>query len=114
MSWKCEIVTDLAPLYHDKEASKASRKLVKEHLRECPECRAYYKKYRPVETMAAEEPVSDGVENFVLLAKKMRRRRQLLLLGFLFYFAGTMWALVLHHQYKTEKFLTKNKIFKIL
>ena len=107
MSWKCEIVTDLAPLYHDKEASKASRKLVKEHLRECPECRAYYKKYRPVETMAAEEPVSDGVENFVLLAKKMRRRRQLLWLGFLFYFAGTMWALVLGIFFFEKKILKK-------
>lgn len=99
MSWKCEIVTDLAPLYHDGVASKASKKLVKEHLRECPECRAYYNKYRPVEEVRMDMPVSD-MADFVLLAKQMRRRRLLLWAGFLSYVSATIIALVAYYVKK--------------
>lgn len=101
MSWKCEIVTDLAPLYHDGVASAASKKLIKEHLRECPACRAYYKKYSPVEGIKMEMPVSDG-QDFVLLAKQMRRRRLLLWGGFLSYVSATIAMLVLHWVKKTR------------
>ena len=48
MNWKCELVMDLAPLYYDGVASRVSKRLVKKHLRECPQCRTYYKKYHPV------------------------------------------------------------------
>ena len=95
MNWKCDVVTDLAPLYHDGVASKASRKLVKEHLRECPECRKYYKKYSPVEGVKMDMPISDA-EDFVLLAKQMRRHRLLLWGGFLSYVSATLVALVLY------------------
>lgn len=102
MNWKCEIVTDLAPLYHDGVASDASRKLVGEHLKECSECRRYYKKYRPAENLGMDAPVSEG-EDFVLLAKQMRRRRLLLWGGFLSYVSATLAALVLYWVKKTEK-----------
>ena len=95
MNWKCDVVTDLAPLYHDGLASKASRKLVKEHLRECPECRKNYKKYSPVEGVKMDMPISDA-EDFVLLAKQMRRRRLLAWGGFLSYVSATLVALVLY------------------
>ena len=95
MNWKCDVVTDLAPLYHDGVASKASRKLLKEHLKECPECRAYYKKYSPVEGIKMDMPISDA-EDFVLLAKQMRKRRLLLWGGFLSYVSATITALVLY------------------
>ncbi|MGN0135548.1 zf-HC2 domain-containing protein [Anaerotignum sp.] len=102
MSWKCDIVTDLAPLYFDKEASKASRRLVKEHLRECPECRANYRKYHPAQNLASELPFSGNVENFAMLAKKMRNRRLLLWVGFLSYVSATMGALALHYMHKNR------------
>ncbi|MGN1231077.1 MAG: zf-HC2 domain-containing protein [Anaerotignum sp.] len=102
MSWKCDIVTDLAPLYHDREASKASRRLVREHLRECPECRANYRKYRPVRDLASDMPFPGSVENFAVLAKKMRTRRLLLGLGFLSYVGATMGALVLQYLQKNR------------
>ena len=95
MNWKCEIVTDLAPMYHDGVASEASKKLVKEHLRECPACRAYYKKYRPAEGVKMDLPISDA-EDFVLLAKQMRKRRLLLWGGFLTYVSATLAALALY------------------
>ena len=37
MNWKCELVMDLAPLYYDGVASRVSKRLVKKHLRECPQ-----------------------------------------------------------------------------
>ena len=101
MNWKCEIVTDLAPMYHDGVASEASKKLVKEHLRECPACRAYYKKYRPAEGVKMELPISDA-EDFVLLAKQMRKRRLLLWGGFLSYVSATLVALVLYWAKKNR------------
>lgn len=99
MSWKCDIVTDLAPLYHDGVASAASKKLVKEHLRECPECRAFYKKYSPVEGIKMDMPVSDA-QDFVQLAQQMRRRRVLLWIGFLAYVGATMGTWLLHRIHK--------------
>lgn len=101
MNWKCEIVTDLAPLYHDGEASAASKKLVKEHLWECPECRRYYRKYRPVKEVRMEAPVSD-VDDFLPLAKKMRKRRLLLWGGFLSYVSVTLAALVLYYVHANQ------------
>ena len=101
MNWKCDVVTDLAPLYHDGLASKASRKLVKEHLRECPECRKNYKKYSPVEGVKMDMPISDA-EDFVLLAKQMRRRRLLAWGGFLSYVSVTLVALVLYWAKKNR------------
>lgn len=35
----CEVIMDLLPLYADDCCSEDSRKLVEEHLKECPECR---------------------------------------------------------------------------
>lgn len=95
MSWKCDVVTDLAPLYHDGVASIASKKLIREHLRECAECNSYYKKYTPAENVKIDMPISDA-EDFVQLAKQMRRRRLLLWGGFLSYVSMTLSALVLY------------------
>ncbi|WP_458408267.1 zf-HC2 domain-containing protein [Anaerotignum sp.] len=102
MNWKCDVVTDLAPMYHDGVASVASRKLVEEHLRECPECRNYYKKYRPVEGIKMETPVSAQAD-FVKLAKQMRKRRLLLWGGFLSYVSATVVALVAYYVRKNDK-----------
>ena len=99
MSWKCDIVTDLAPLYYDGVASEASKKFVKEHMKECPDCRKYYKKYRPVEGIRMETPLSQEAD-FVQLAKKMRRRRLLLWGGFLSYVSATVVVLVAYYVRK--------------
>lgn len=96
MSWKCDIVTDLAPLYYDKEASEASRKLVKEHLRKCPACRVYYKKYRPIENMEMEMPFSENSQKYAVLAKQMLIRRVLLFVGFLSYVCASMGVMLLY------------------
>ena len=70
MNWKCELVMDLAPLYYDGVASRVSKRLVKKHLRECPQCRTYYKKYHPVDKVPTEVPNWDVEENYAMLARK--------------------------------------------
>lgn len=103
MSWKCDIVMDLLPLYHDKIASEASRRLVREHLKECPECRAYYRRYRPAEGLqvefSAEFPKKFPAEEFTLLAKRMWMRRVLLFVGFLSYVCTTL-AMILFYFFR--------------
>lgn len=102
MSWKCELVMDLAPLYHDGVASEVSKRLVKKHLRECPQCRAYYKKYQPIDKIPSEVPNWDVEGNYAMLAKRVRKRRIILWGGFLSYLSATIVALVLYYVKKQK------------
>ena len=97
MNWNCELVMDLAPLYHDGAASEVSRRLVKKHLQECPQCRAFYKKYRSAEKIPSELPDRDAGAQYAMLAKRVRRHRLLLWGGFLAYVSATIVALVLYY-----------------
>ena len=38
MKYNCDLISDLLPLYKDEICSEASRKIVEEHLAECPDC----------------------------------------------------------------------------
>ena len=46
MNISCDVIKDLLPLYHDGVCNDASRKLVEDHLAQCPECRAILDKIR--------------------------------------------------------------------
>lgn len=96
MSWKCDVVTDLAPLYYDGEASEASKRLVREHLRTCTVCRVYYKKYHPEEKKTTEIPFMEHHQKYAALAKRMLIRRVLLFVGVLSYVCATMGAMLLY------------------
>lgn len=39
MKYNCDLISDLLPLYKDDICSGATKKIVEEHLAECPECR---------------------------------------------------------------------------
>lgn len=110
MSWKCDIVTDLLPLYYDNAESKASKRLVREHLKECADCRAIYRKYRPKHDLAVETPFSNKEEDFTLLAKRVRNRRLLLWTGFLSYVGATLGILALYSIQKDRR-LSEYKSF---
>lgn len=43
----CDMAMDLAGLYQDGLASEDSARAVEQHLKECPACRRYYRKFRP-------------------------------------------------------------------
>ena len=49
MKKECEIVRDILPLYVDGVCSAASREIVTDHLKECPECSAYLEQIRASE-----------------------------------------------------------------
>ena len=39
MKYNCDLISDLLPLYKDEICSEASRKIIEEHLAECPNCK---------------------------------------------------------------------------
>ena len=39
MKYSCDLISDLLPLYKDEICSEASRKIIEEHLAECPDCK---------------------------------------------------------------------------
>jgi len=53
----CEVIRDLLPLYADDVCSSASRNIIENHLKECPECSAMLEKLRSheIESDLAEE-----------------------------------------------------------
>ena len=42
MKFECDMISDLLPLYKDDICSEASRKIVEEHLAECPACKKLF------------------------------------------------------------------------
>ena len=72
MKYECEMIRDLLPLYADDVCSDASRRIVDEHLAECPECSAVLGqlKAHEIETGLREE-TGLVIEH---QAKKFRRR----------------------------------------
>lgn len=41
MKYPCDVIRDLLPLYVDEVCSTESRKMVEDHMTQCPECKAY-------------------------------------------------------------------------
>ena len=79
MNLSCNVVMDLTSLYKDGLASAETVKAVREHLKECPSCRRYYRNYDHMEEpigldvgTVAVAPVEDG---YMKLHKRIRRRR---------------------------------------
>ena len=56
----CEVMHDLILLYDEKSLSDAGMKFVAEHLKECPECRKYFKSIRT--SKAKQDRVSEVCE----------------------------------------------------
>lgn len=68
MTTSCDIIRDLLPLYSDDVLSDASRGLVEEHLRECPQCGEMLKQLRD---SALEEGLKD--ETAMVIRRQERR-----------------------------------------
>ncbi len=68
---RCEIVKDLLPLYADEMCSESSKEFVKDHLKECDDCRQELEDYR----YNIGIPEGDGEkEAFTSFSKKLKRR----------------------------------------
>ncbi|MBR7031999.1 MAG: zf-HC2 domain-containing protein [Clostridia bacterium] len=86
MKLTCDMVTDLYPLYKDGLASPDTKDAIKEHLKNCDDCRNFYRRYpfqdKLLRNSAADvfdnpthtSSVTDGFNNF---ARKMRRNKKI-------------------------------------
>ena len=76
MKISCEIVKDLLPMYQDQALSEESRLAVKEHLKNCPGCRAYRKSISAEtrEPDNSKELAVSREENYLPIAKRLKNR----------------------------------------
>ena len=68
MNKECQIIRDLLPLYADDACSEASREVIDEHLKDCPDCAAF------LEQIGATEAESDLRDEAALIIKRQARR----------------------------------------
>ena len=71
----CEVVRDLLPLYTDDACSTESRRLVEEHLQECPACSSLLERLKTTEI---ENDLSLEKESVLRYGEKKFKRRSAL------------------------------------
>lgn len=80
----CEIIKDLIPMYVDKTASVETSIAVKNHIKNCPECKSFYKGCKAFE----EKPARNGFsayekdipmieESYVNFSKKLKKKKNI-------------------------------------
>ena len=84
----CDMAMDLAGLYQDGLASEDSARAVEQHLKECPACRRYYRKFRPEISSSASQveitgelPADPTEQEWKNLSSRVNRHRVLSRLG---------------------------------
>lgn len=93
MSLDCNVVMDLVSLYNDKEVSFVTKLAIDNHMKDCENCKGYYKDYKILPQKPAEMEMT-GENNYYRLASKMRLRRLLSFAGFLAYVSASLFAIV--------------------
>ena len=73
MKYDCEVIRDLMPLCNDGTCSEQSRRMVGEHVLECPACMQMYQEMRT--EVPGEPPVRPDVAPFGKTVKQLRRKR---------------------------------------
>ncbi len=88
MNMTCEIVRDLAELYHENIVSRESAETIRTHLKTCESCRRYYREYDTVQntSVAIQQPPLQGMGEIQTklyneLSRKLRRRHLLRIIG---------------------------------
>ncbi|MBQ9111786.1 MAG: zf-HC2 domain-containing protein [Oscillospiraceae bacterium] len=87
MNMTCKLVRDLAELYQENIVSRESAQAIREHLKDCPECRRYYRDYDAVEAakVAVPQPAPNmdamQARMYEQLSRKLRRRHTLRVIG---------------------------------
>ncbi|MGN0778296.1 MAG: zf-HC2 domain-containing protein [Aristaeellaceae bacterium] len=73
MKYDCEFIRDLMPLCNDGTCSELSRRMVGEHVLECPACMQMYQEMRT--EVPGEPPVQPDAVPFGKTVKQLRRKR---------------------------------------
>ncbi|NLV49258.1 MAG: zf-HC2 domain-containing protein [Clostridiales bacterium] len=105
MNLSCDIIMDLAPIYHDGTAGKASVAAVEEHLRECPDCRRFYRNFKTMlgnQKTPLSPPESEAVMDFGRIASRLRLRR-LLIAAVIAAYSCALAGLLIHRFIKDYK-----------
>ena len=93
MSLSCDVVMDLVSIYKDGLASQDTARLVKEHLRHCPDCRKYYRQYDAVNRMAPQKQdgcaAGDYMNQYQELSAALKRRRNFIAAGLALFTAAS-------------------------
>lgn len=88
MNLPCDAVKDLVSIYKDGLASESTAESIRNHLKQCPDCRKYYKQYDSINRLssakhnvAADISVEPSLKEYTELSVKLRTRRNLLIAG---------------------------------
>ena len=78
MNSECDIVMDLSGIYFDKTAAYETNEFIKNHLKNCENCRKFYKQFsmfkkRKKITNNCEIPKWEG--NYDEIARRLKKRR---------------------------------------
>lgn len=78
MKRECSLIRDLLPLYVERMVSEESKKIIEEHLAQCPSCKKVYEEMTERELgrhpEIGENDESEAVESFRRFVKKEKRK----------------------------------------
>lgn len=74
MKINCNVIRDLLPLYEDGAVSKETAELVREHLKDCPDCREELRKMRVPISLPPDEDEA-AVRRFLARQAELRRKQ---------------------------------------
>jgi len=79
MSLPCNVVRDLVSIYKDGLASEETSDAVELHLKQCPDCRKYYREYDSISRLNAAKynvcAENSTAKEYADLSQKLRVRR---------------------------------------
>lgn len=78
MNKNCSVVRDLIAMYADRETSPHTSEVIKKHLEECDDCRAYYEHTSHV-VRSMKQPPRGNHYRYSALARKIRQRNAMIL-----------------------------------
>ena len=79
MNSECDIVMDLAGIYFDKTAADTTNEYIKGHLKECENCRKFYKQFSKIKKKQNKMSFSENFEgegNYAEIAKRLGKRKK--------------------------------------
>jgi predicted anti-sigma-YlaC factor YlaD len=78
MNLTCDAVLDLISIYKDGAASESTAAAIEEHLKQCRDCRRYYKQYDSINRIISQkqaEPAGGVDDDFARLSSALKLRR---------------------------------------
>lgn len=100
MKYKCDLIRDLLPLCQDGIASEASKTAVREHLKECAECRRFQQNMGMDDLSQPVSLIDQETNGYTQVAKRIRKRKALLTACLVLFLVS---ATYFSHAYATGK-----------